>query len=169
MKVNCLKQMKKVGKGIEIFIYIVAIALVLFLIFLPSIKEYKNISKEDPEIIYEEITKPEVTTIDVSKETVSHKTYSLTSQEGCDAVKKYCFIKNEDLNNYTGKGYDVSFEYIGDSGNDFYIIEFTSYDNSHTNFYIDKYNGNVKIMDVDSSTGNEVKREETFNALDYIK
>ncbi len=111
--------------------------------------------------------KEDVVVSDTQEETDDAK---ITDEQAVEAVKKYCFDSNPDLEDIVNAGeYQVSWE-VESSGEDEIVVLFRSYTGAEVRYYIDPVSGETYVTEfVSGITDEEERTDESINIRDYLE
>lgn len=96
-------------------------------------------------------------------------TKTITEQQALDAIMKYCYSENPDLESIVEEGeYPVYWDASGSSESEMVIV-FRSYTGAIVRYYIDRSTGDTYVTEfVPGITDDEERTDEVFNVKDYM-
>ena len=98
-----------------------------------------------------------------------HAENGLSDEQVLDAVKRYCYARNPDLESVVNAGeYPVYWD-VSSSGENEAVVLFRSYTGAQLRYYIDRITGDAYVTEfVPGVTAEEQRTGESFNVRDYL-
>ncbi|MCR4924246.1 MAG: hypothetical protein K5931_09605 [Lachnospiraceae bacterium] len=105
-----------------------------------------------------------------SEEEIKESTDELTQEQCLEAVKKYCFSNNPDLEDMVNSNeYDISWDVTQNENNEIVVL-YRSYTGAETRYYIDPISGETYVTElVPGIIDNEEQTDEHLDIKNYIE
>ena len=126
--------------------------------------------KEEAKVNVAKVEEVEVSdSADVIVVEVKEETTSITEQQALDAIMKYCYSENPDLESIVEEGeYPVYWD-ASESSESEIVIVFRSYTGAIIRYYVDRSTGDTYVTEfVPGITDDEERTDEVFNVKDYM-
>lgn len=93
----------------------------------------------------------------------------LSKEQALDAIKKYCYEHNPDLEAIVNEGQYLVYWDVSSFNDEEIVILFRSYTGAQKHYYIDRDNGYTYVTEyVPGITEDEVRTQEELNVKDYL-